>query len=92
MKYRKECEGADIVLLRISVEVATFRTTAFSDMNAADSTHSHGTELEDLKKVDFEAVKRTYVSRVDEDFKAHQAEIMVKTFIPMRYILNIKDF
>jgi len=92
MKYRKECEGADIVLLRISVEVATFKSTVFSDMNAADNAHSHGTEMENLEKVDFEAVKKTYVSREDGDFKAHQAEVMVKTFVPLRYILNINDF
>lgn len=92
MAYRKECEGADVVFLRISVEVATFKTTVFSDMNATDNAHCHGTGLEDLQKVDFDAVKRTYVSREDDDFKAHQAEVKVKTFVPLRYILNINDF
>lgn len=92
MAYRKEQEGAEIVLLHISTEVATFKSTVFSNMNATDNNHAHGTELEDLQRVNFKAVKRTCVSHEDEDFKAHQAEVMVRTFIPTRYILNINDF
>ena len=61
----------------------------FSDINAADSSHRHGGSIEDLKRVNFNAVKRNYVSRDDVDFKLHQAEVMVKTFIPVRYILNL---
>lgn len=91
MIYRHKKNGVPLVLLHIDIEVATRTDTLFSDMNATDSNHHHGGELEDLQKVDFDAVKRNYVSREDEAFKPHQAEVMVKTFIPVKYIKNI-DF
>lgn len=89
MAYRKECEGSDIVILKVSTEVALLKDTLFSDMNATDSMHSHGIHLKDLQKVDFAATKRKYVRRDDADFKFLQAEVMVKTFVPIKYILNI---
>ncbi len=89
MAYRLQQNGVSLALLKIDVEVATWKETMFSDINAADSNHSRGGTLSDLKKVDFEAVKRNYVSRNDDDFKTHQAEVMVKTFIPAKYIINL---
>lgn len=89
MAYRLKQSGSNIVILKIKVDVALLKDTLFSDINAADKLHSHGSGLEDLKKVDFNATKRHYVSKNDEDFKSHQAEVMVKTFIPLKYIINI---
>ena len=48
-----------------------------------------GGSLLDLKRVNFDATKRHFVSKNDEDFKPHQAEVMVKTFVPLKYIVNI---
>ena len=89
MAYRLQQQGIPLVLLKIDIEVATWKDTKFSNINAADSNHSHGGNISDLRKVDFEAVKRNYVSRDDDDFKTHQAEVMVKTFIPAKYIINL---
>lgn len=89
MAYRKKQEGSDIVLLKIAIDVATFESTIFSDINATDSTHKQGKSLKFLQTIDFEAVKANYVSRDDEMFKYHQAEVMVKTFLPIQYIVNI---
>lgn len=89
MMYRHKQNGVDLMLLKIDIEVATWKDTLFSDMNATDKNHTHGDNLNDLKRVNFEAVKRNYVSRNDDDFKPHQAEVMVKTFIPIKYIKNI---
>lgn len=91
MAYRKHKEGAILVLLKIKIDVATFRDTMFSDMNAADSDHTHGSDLEDLQRVDIGATQKSYVSRNDSDFHTHQAECMVKTFIPIEYIENINN-
>lgn len=90
MKYRKRSSAP--VLLKIDIEVATFTETLFSDMNAASPKHKHGKNFSDLKRVDMNAVKRTYVSRDDPDFHTHQAEVMVKTHLPIKYILNINEF
>ncbi|MCM1177655.1 MAG: DUF4433 domain-containing protein [Bacteroides sp.] len=89
MAYR--LRDKDLVLLKIDIDVAMLKGTLFSDINAAALNHHHGGTLNDLKKVDFSAVKRHYVSRNDEDFASHQAEILVKTFVPIKYITNIDN-
>lgn len=89
MAYRLEQSGSDIIILKIKVDVALLKHTLFSDINAADKLHTHGGSLKDLNKVNFNATKRHYISRSDEDFKPHQAEVMVKTFVPLKYIVNI---
>lgn len=89
MAYRLQKSGSDIIVLRIKIDVALLKDTLFSDINAADKLHTHGGSLNDLKRVNFAATKRHYVSKNDEDFKPHQAEVMVKTFVPLKYIENI---
>lgn len=89
MAYRLEQSGSDIIILKIKIDVALLKHTLFSDINAADKLHTHGGSLKDLNKVNFNATKRHYISRSDEDFKPHQAEVMVKTFVPLKYIINI---
>lgn len=89
MAYRLQKTGSDITVLRINIDVAFSKDTLFSDINAADKLHTHGGSLEDLKRVNFAAAKRHYVSKDDKDFKLHQAEVMVKTFVPLKYIENI---
>lgn len=95
MAYRKQQEGANLVLLKIKIEVATFKDTIFSNINAATqdkSQNKFGPNLEDLQRVNFSATQRHYVSRNDgEIFHEHQAECMVKTFIPIEYIVNINN-
>jgi hypothetical protein len=91
MAYRKYKEGALLVLLKIKIDVAAFKDTMFSDINAADAVHTHGGNLSDLQRVDIKATKESYVSRNNPIFHAHQAECMVKTFIPIEYIENINN-
>ena len=92
MAYRLRISGENIVLLIIDIRAAAFLGTQYSDMNAADRRHHHGSELSDLERIKFDAVKRTYVSSTDPDFKLHQAEVMVKTHVPSEFILNLDDF
>lgn len=89
MTYRKKKEGNTLVLLTIDVQIAQIEGVMFSTENAASSSHEHGIGLEALKKVDINATQQTYVSREDPNFSKHQAECMVKTFIPLEYITNI---
>lgn len=91
MAYRKHKEGSTLVLLQIKIDVAAFVDTQFSDVNAADSSHSHGGELTDLQRVKIQATKCHHLSKLDSFFKPHQAECMVKTFIPIEYIINIDN-
>lgn len=89
MAYRLKQQGEDVVVLRISLDVVGFESALFSDMNATDSHHHHGPSLEDLKRINVPATQRKYVRRDDPEFKALQAEVMLKTFIPSEYILNL---
>lgn len=89
MMYRLGFDGYDLVLLRIDIQVAAFEGTRFSTINATDNGQENGPTLQDLRKVNIGATQRHYISRSDTDFKPHQAEVLVKTFVPSRYILNL---
>lgn len=91
MAYRLQQSGARLVLLKIRIDVAGFRDTKFSDINATDAGHHHGGEYDDLRRVDIGATQLSYVSKTDPEFKPHQAECMVKTFLPIEYIENINN-
>ncbi len=92
MVYRlKTEERYRMVLLVIKAEVALLKYTMFSDMNAADKGHTHGDSLKHLKNV-----KLYETNREPEDYltiggskKYWQAEVLVKTFVPLEYIVNI---
>ena len=92
MRYHVDNRGGDTVLLRVKVDVAGLEGTLFSDINAADSAHHHGGTLSDLQMVNLAATQQTYVSADSEFFKQHQAEVMVKTFIPLEYIVFPENF
>lgn len=91
MAYRLKQDGYNLVLLRIKIDVAFLEETLFSDINAADGAHHHGKTIDDLKRVDLNATQQHYVSSTSPIFKKHQAEVLVKTFIPLEYIDNIDN-
>lgn len=86
MKWVLEQKGYNMVLLRVKIDVACLEGTLFSDINATDSNHRHGGTLDDLNRVNIPATQENYVSKTSPIFKQHQAEVMVKTFIPLEYI------
>lgn len=92
MQHRLEQIGRKLVLLEVDIEVAYYENTIFCNINATDSSHLKGTELNDLERIRFSATKRTFVSKEDSDFKHHQAEVLVKTWIPLEHITNINNF
>lgn len=91
MSWRLQQQGYDLVLLKIKVDVAWSQNALYSDINAADPRHVHGGSLENLKSIDFSATKQHYVSRESPFFKKHQAEVMIKTFIPVDCIVNFDN-
>jgi hypothetical protein len=92
MQYRLEQRGRNLALLKVDIEVAYYENTIFCNINATDSSHQKGNHLEDLERIRFSATKRNFVSREDPDFKQHQAEVLVKTWIPLEHITNINAF
>lgn len=91
MRARLEQEGADLVVLEIEPQVVLWRDTLFSDMNAADANHRHSGELEMFRSIRFEATRKKYVAKTDSDFKYHQAEVLVKTHVPLRFIRKLDE-
>lgn len=91
MAYRLKQEGYDLVLLKIKIDVAWLNDTLFSDMNATDIEHRHGPLLEDLMLIDIDATRESFVSRTSPSFRKHQAEVLVKNFVPIEYIENINN-
>ena len=87
---RKLDEDKDWVLLRISTEVAELEETMFTDMEATMKEHHHGSQYEDLLRVNIEATQRP-VTELDPEYWQNQSEVMIKDRIPMKYILNITN-
>lgn len=91
MMWRLKCAGYNLVLLKIKVDVAWAKDTLFSDINATAHNHRHGDDIETFNSIDFNAVKQHYLNKSSAMFGPHQAEVMVKTCIPLEYILNIDN-
>ena len=80
--------GSKVVLLRIDTRICDNKTL-FSNINAIDARAVVRSGLEGLNLINFDAVKKTYISHDDPVFKNHQAEILIPNFIPIKYIVNI---
>lgn len=81
----------DFVVLKIRKDVAFCKDTLYSDVNAATPEHNHGGGLADLKSVNLDAVNAEYTPMNSERLEQATAEVMVKTNIPLKYILNINN-
>lgn len=95
MKYIAMKDGRiqNPVVLLIDIEVAYLKGTLFSDMNATKTGHKTGGALNDLSKIRFDIVKLPNHFNLEEPEKSfYQAEILVKTFVPKRYIVNLDKF
>ncbi len=79
-------------LLKVSVEVCYFENTRFSDMNAADRRHKNNDTFQFLETLRFDLFPRNYFGLTPTEKKLHQAEVLVKTWIPAEFITNIKEF
>lgn len=95
MAYRihKESEGrANLVLLKIKIDVSMFESTLFSNINATDKRAIIGSDKDFLEEnLDFEAISLDWCWGSDPRHKPRQAEVMVKTFIPSKYIVNLDN-
>lgn len=87
---KRQEAGADLVLLKIKIDVAWRYDTLFSDRDAAKQ-HHHGGTIDDLKLVRMDAVHKRNLDEWDPDYDYNQAEVMVKSIVPIEYIVNIDD-
>lgn len=78
------------VILEIDPQIASLKDTLYSNMNATKTGHHSGGSISDLKKIRFNiCLNSSYRSLSDSEKSYYQAEIMVKQFIPEKYILNL---
>lgn len=75
------------VILEISPEVALWESTRFSDRNAIDNRARIGCRPQDLSRIRFDILRQ---SRWSNESEKHywQAEVLVKTHVPLRYMSN----
>lgn len=78
-------------LLKVSIEVCYFENTRFSDMNAADRRHTNGDSVDFLSSLRFDLFHKSYFDLNPIEKKQHQAEVLVKTWIPAEYITNFNE-
>jgi hypothetical protein len=82
-------EKKELIWLEISLEVAFLKETLFSNMNATDNNVKIGHSLDFLKTIDLSVLQSQYKNLDFNDKKKYQAEILVKSFLPIKYITNI---
>lgn len=90
MRANLEDKGYDLVLLEIHPIVALLEETLFSNMNATANgvivggTHEHmgGVMVSSMVGI---------LRRDDRRFAVSQSEVLIKHFLPLKYIMNIYD-
>ena len=81
------------VILEIDPEVVEWEDTKFADRNATRTGANVGGSLDDLKRIHFNSVKAKKHFDLDDDEQPfYQAEVLVKNFIPLKFITNIGNF
>lgn len=81
------------VILEIDPEVIYWDDTLYADRNATRNGAQKGGSLADFKKIHFGSVKaRTHFDLDESEQPYYQAEVMVKHFVPLKYITNIGNF
>ena len=82
------------VVLEVDIETALWEGSLYADRNATKNGAKVGGSLDDLKEVRlglFNRLRRYF--DMSEEAKTHyQAEVLVKNFIPLKYITNIGNF
>ena len=80
------------VVLKIDPSICFLEDTKFSNLNATKTGHSNGATLAHLEAVKFHVVFDKYFDLSTEDKHYYQAEVLVKTWVPLRYITNLDRF
>ncbi len=81
------------VILEIDLDIIYWNNTLYSDRNATKNGAQKGGSIEDFKKIHFNAVTARKHFDLDPDEQPFfQAEVLVKNFIPLKYIKNIGNF
>lgn len=92
---KKEGRITNPVILLIDIKAAFIKDTLFSNKNATiEREHVNiGGTIDDLKQIHFNSVKaRTHFDLDDDERSYFQAEVMIRTFLPKEYIVNLDNY
>lgn len=95
MMYYAMNEGRIVnpVILEIDTDILFLEGNVFSDKNAVRADANKGISFSYFESMHFQTALRNTQFEVDEDEKDYyQAEILVKNYIPLHYIINISNF
>lgn len=82
----------DPVILEINPDVILWYDTRFSNMNATKNGHVQGPSFNHFKSINFSIARNeNYLNLSTEDKLYFQAEVLVKSFVPIDYITNINQ-
>lgn len=84
-------EGAKLVMLKVSTDVALFEETLFTDIEATHPQMRYGKNLEDLLEINMSVATKNNIPVNEKEYLQQQAEILVRGIIPLKYILNIEN-
>lgn len=93
MKYvaRRDGRIPDPVILRINIGVVYYESTLYSDVNATAGDANIGETYTHFSNIDFDLFNRGAWATESEKHR-FQAEVLVQTYIPLRFIININEF
>jgi hypothetical protein len=84
---------SDPVILKIDVEVIYWLESKYSDTNATSKNSKIGVDFDAFSRINFKTIqKESYFDSSEEKKKHMQAEVLVKEYIPIKYINNIYDY
>ena len=96
MKFVAMNEGriSNPVVLEIDLEPALWKDSLYSDRNATRSGAIVGGDFANLMTIRFGLFNRMmrYFDMTEEAKMHYQAEVLVKNFIPLKFITNISNF
>lgn len=97
MKYIAKNDGriTDPVNLIIDIKAACIAGTLYSNKNATIKREhvNIGSTIDDLKQIHFRSVKAPTHFDLDDDERSYfQAEIMIKTFLSKKFIVNLDNY
>lgn len=77
-------------ILKIDPRIIYLESTEFSDINATSNNVSVGNLFKNFNKINFELLKNNNINNKQQ--KQLQAEILVRTWIPCKFIFNLKVY
>lgn len=78
----------DPCILHIDSRIVYLKTTIFSNINSTDNNAIIGNDINNFNKINFQLLKDNNLY----DKKLLQAEILIRTWVPCKFIRNLKIY